>query len=86
MRSTRDRFGYTRRVFRDLFDAFSRDCAVRIARGEHLSPDEAAAFSRYLAARAHAGHALLGPFAGPDGDIDTVTGRCGHFPVGSAAR
>ena len=72
---------YNLMVLRPLFETFARDCARRIASNGRLSDVEAAAFSRWLEFKECEGRPLLGSMAGPDGSIDTVTGRCGHPPV-----
>ncbi len=68
-------------MYRPLIDAFGKDCARRIARGESLSDAEADAFSVLLEARELSGHRLLGAMADADLSIDTVSGRCGHPPA-----
>lgn len=56
------------------------DWLRRISAGEALDDDEAAAFCALLDARERAGRLLLGPYAGEDDSIDTVSGRCGLPP------
>jgi hypothetical protein len=60
--------------------AFLSDCIRRISAGEPLSDDEARTFTELLDARERQGHPLLGPYAGDDPSIDTVSGRCGLRP------
>jgi hypothetical protein len=67
-------------VFRTLFESFGAECARKIAGLQPLDDDECCAFTVYLDARSLAGHRFLGTLAGEDGDIDTVTGRCGLPP------
>ena len=68
-------------MFAAMIDGFGTECTRAIARGESLTDDAAEAFSVLLLARELAGRPLLGAMAGPDGSIDTVTGRCGHPPA-----
>ena len=68
-------------MYRALFEAFSRECCLRITRGEPLHPRDARAFALLLDLREAAGHRLLGARAGDDPSFDTVSGRCGVQPA-----
>lgn len=68
-------------MFREMIEEFVRDCVARVAAGDQLDDDAAAAFRRYLDFRERCGPPLLGRFASGDGSFDTVTGRCGHRPL-----
>jgi hypothetical protein len=64
-----------------LFEAFAADCVGRIWAGEILPDPDFFAFRSYLDAREASGRRLLGKYAGSDECTDTVTGRCGAFPL-----
>ena len=64
----------------EMLQRFGRKCTRKIADGQPLTEMEAAAFRNLLDAYDIAGRPLLGRYAGSDGCIDTVTGRCGHRP------
>lgn len=67
-------------MYEAMFREFSARCCAKLARGEELDDQEYEGFSLLLAARELSGHRWLGEMAGPDGSIDTVTGRCGLPP------
>jgi hypothetical protein len=68
-------------VYANLIRRFEAECCARIWRGEELNDAEWTAWSTLLEAHELNGHIWLGPMAGPDGSIDTVTGRCGLPPA-----
>jgi len=68
-------------MYAHLIDRFGQECTRKVWAGELLGEDEARAFFTLLEARELAGQRLLGKHAGPDACIDTVSGRCGHFPL-----
>ena len=59
---------------------FERDCVERITAGDALSDAERRRFAALLEERERSGLPLLGRFAGTDGSLDTVSGRCGVRP------
>jgi hypothetical protein len=65
-----------------LTGSFARECTRKLLAGETFTASEFAAFRAFLDHRDRSGRPLLGTLAGPDGSIDTVTGRCGHKPLG----
>ena len=63
-----------------MLQRFARECNRKLAAGQPLTPAGSAAYRNLLDAYEIAGRSLLGPYAGPDRPVDTVTGRCGHRP------
>jgi hypothetical protein len=68
------------RMYAHHIREFARQCCARIAAGESLPDEEAAAWAVLLEARELGGGRLLGRFAGAEPSFDTYSGRCG-LPV-----